>query len=204
MSNLAVRQAKNTGFTLLEVMLVMLLIGLLATAVVMNYDGESREEKLDKQALRFQQLFQFVAETAQLKQQEWGFYTSGDYYGFLYYNSNEQKWFPADEPQSLSQYKLPKDMKVELDLDGFAAVEDNLLRDLDWQIDEDDWQDEQDNNAEQPKPPALPQVFILSSGEISPFKLIFIDKSDLSPIYATVSTDFSIPLTRTIASDEQP
>lgn len=192
------RQAKSTGFTLLEVMLVLLLIGLLATTVVLNFSGESRAERLDKQSIRFQQLFQFVAETAQLKQQEWGFYTKGERYGFLYYDNKNQKWLAADEPKSLSQYQLPEDISVQLDLDGFAAVEDNLLRDLEWQIDDDNQEDDQQAT------PVLPQVFILSSGEISPFKLIFIEKSALSPLYATVSTEFSIPLTRTFASEEQP
>ncbi|CAM3931636.1 type II secretion system minor pseudopilin GspH [Rheinheimera salexigens] len=194
----AARHAKNTGFTLLEVMLVMLLIGLLATAVVLNFSGESRAEKLDKQSLRFQQLFQFVAETALLKQQEWGLYTTADRYGFLYYDNNQQKWLPAEEPESLRQHQLPEDISLQLDLDGFATVEDNLLRDLDWQIDEEYSQDEQQTT------PVLPQVFILSSGEISPFKLTFIEKSDLSPLYSTVSTEFFIPLTRTFASGEQP
>lgn len=193
------RQAKSAGFTLLEVMLVMLLIGLLATAVVLNFSGESRAERLDKQSLRFEQLFQFVAETAQLKQQEWGFYTKGERYGFLYYDNKNQQWLAADEPKSLSQYQLPEDISLQLDLDGFAAVEDNLLRDLEWQIEDDDSQED-----EQQTTPVLPQVFILSSGEISPFKLIFIEKSALSPLYATVSTEFSIPLTRTLASAEQP
>ncbi|WNO59831.1 type II secretion system minor pseudopilin GspH [Rheinheimera sp. MMS21-TC3] len=192
------RQAKSTGFTLLEVMLVLLLIGLLATTVVLNFSGESRAERLDKQSIRFQQLFQFVAETAQLKQQEWGFYTKGERYGFLYYDNKNQKWLAADEPKSLSQYQLPEDISLQLDLDGFAAVEDNLLRDLEWQIDDDNQEDDQQAT------PVLPQVFILSSGEISPFKLIFIEKSALSPLYATVSTEFSIPLTRTFASEEQP
>jgi general secretion pathway protein H len=192
------RHANTAGFTLLEVMLVMLLIGLLATAVVLNFSGESRAEKLDKQSLRFQQLFQFVAETALLKQQEWGLYTTGDRYGFLYYNNTEQKWLPAEEPESLGAHLLPEDISLQLDLDGFAGVEDNLLRELEWQIEQDD------SPADEQTTPILPQVFILSSGEISPFKLIFIEKSDLSPLYAAVSTDFTIPLTRTLASDAQP
>lgn len=192
------RLANSTGFTLLEVMLVMLLIGLLATTVVLNFSGDSRAEKLDKQSIRFQQLFQFVAETALLKQQEWGLYTTDEGYGFLYYNNTEQKWLPAEEPESLRAHQLPDNIHLQLDLDGFAGVEDNLLRELDWQIEQDDSSD-----AEQATP-VLPQVFILSSGEISPFKLIFIEKSDLSPLYAAVSTDFTIPLTRTLASDTQP
>ena len=186
------------GFTLVEVMLVMLLIGLLATTVVMNFSGESRQERLDKEAERFQQLFQFVAETAMLKQQEWGLYVQDDRYGFLYYSNEDGKWAAADEPASLQQYKLPADIKLSLELEGLPGEDSNLLSQLDWQTDEDE-QPEEESEV-----PVLPQVFILSSGEISPFKLLLTENSDLSPLYSSVSTDFAIPLTRTAAATELP
>ena len=189
------------GFTLLEVMLVMLLIGLLATTVVLNFSGETRTERLDKQTERFTQLFQFVAETAMLKQQEWGLYTLPDRYGFLYYDNNENKWLPADEPQSLQQFTLPQDVTLQLELDGLPGADSNLLSQLEWQESEDIEQSEEDAKA---KIPVLPQVFILSSGEISPFKLVFVERSDLSPLYSAVSTDFAIPLSHTDVSADMP
>jgi len=189
---------RSNGFTLVEVMLVMLLIGLLATTVVMNFSGESREERLEKEAERFQQLFQFVAETAMLKQQEWGLYVLPDRYGFLYYDNNEGKWAEADEPAGLRQYTLPQDIALTLELEGLSGEETNLLSQLDWQLDDDE-QSNEDN-----KIPMLPQVFVLSSGEISPFQLLLTESSDLTPLYSAISTDFAIPLTRTPVSAELP
>jgi general secretion pathway protein H len=188
----------SSGFTLVEVMLVMLLIGLLATTVVMNFTGESREEKLDKQAGRFQQIFQFVAETAMLKQQEWGLYVQADRYGFLYYSNETAKWVAADEPVGLQQHKMPDGIVLKLELEGLPGEESNLLSQLDWQL------ESQERPDEEGKIPVLPQVFILSSGEISPFQLLLTETSDLTPLYSAVSTDFAIPLTRTTASAEQP
>jgi len=189
---------RSNGFTLVEVMLVMLLIGLLATTVVMNFSGESREERLEKEAERFQQLFQFVAETAMLKQQEWGLYVLPDRYGFLYYDNNEGKWAEADEPAGLRQYTLPPDIALTLELEGLPGEDTNLLSQLDWQLDDDE-QSEEDS-----KIPVLPQVFVLSSGEISPFQLLLTERSDLTPLYSAISTDFAIPLTRTPVSAELP
>lgn len=189
---------RSNGFTLVEVMLVMLLIGLLATTVVMNFSGESREERLEKEAERLQQLFQFVAETAMLKQQEWGLYVLPDRYGFLYYDNNEGKWAEADEPAGLQQYTLPHDIALTLELEGLPGEETNLLSQLDWQLDDDE-QSNEDN-----KIPVLPQVFVLSSGEISPFQLLLTESSDLTPLYSAISTDFAIPLTRTPVSAELP
>jgi len=186
------------GFTLVEVMLVMLLIGLLATTVVMNFSGESREERLEKEAERLQQLFHFVAETAMLKQQEWGLYVFNDSYGFLYYDNDAGKWAAADEPAGLKHYKLPRDIVLTLELEGLPGAESNLLSQLDWQTDE-----EQQADTES-KIPVLPQVFILSSGEISPFQLLFTEKSDLTPLYSAVSAEFAIPLARSTVSEAQP
>lgn len=192
-------QQRNNGFTLVEVMLVMLLIGLLATTVVMNFTGESREERLEKEAERLQQLFHFVAETAMLKQQEWGLYVLPDRYGFLYYNNKDGKWVEADEPAGLRQHKLPHDISLTLELEGLPGEETNLLSQLDWQLDDDTEQSDEDS-----KIPVLPQVFVLSSGEISPFQLLLTERSELTPLYSAVSTDFAIPLTRTPVSAELP
>lgn len=193
------RPAAIAGFTLLELMLVILLIGLLATMVTLNFSGESRHEKLSKEAERFQQITQYVAETALLKQQEWGLYVLTDRYGFLYYDYDSAKWLAAEEPEGLREHKLPQDISMTLELDGLEAAEDNLLSQLDWQLDE-----EQQDSEEQQDIPVLPQVFILSSGEISPFKLLFAEQSELQPLYSAVSTDFSIPLKRSDVSAQQP
>lgn len=196
------KQRCQRGFTLVEVMLVMLLIGLLATTVVMNFSPESREERLNKEAERFQQLFQFVAETALLKQQEWGLYTLPDRYGFMYYNNEAGKWLAADEPASLQPHKLPADIKLSLELEGLPGADTNLLSQLDWQLDEPEQTEEQ--TEEETELPVLPQVFILSSGEISPFKLLLTEQSDLTPLYSSVSAGFAIPLSRTTAATELP
>ena len=189
----------QTGFTLLELMLVILLIGLLAVMVTLNLSSDSRHERLTAEAERFQQITQYVAETALLRQQEWGLYVVNDRYGFVYFDNPSAKWLEAEEPKGLVQHQLPENIRMALELDGLQATEDNLLAQLEWQLDEDEQQSDEQRDI-----PVLPQVFILSSGEISPFKLVFSEHSDLSPLYAAVSTEFSIPLTRSDVSAELP
>jgi general secretion pathway protein H len=176
------------GFTLLEVMLVMLLIGLLATTVVLNFSGDSPEQRLNKETERFQQVFQFVAETAMLKQQEWGLVLQENSYSFVYFDG--EKWLLADEPKAAQRYQLAKDFLLQLELEGLPGSELSLLSQL-------NWQDDDAAQTDQEQPPVLPQVFILSSGEISPFQLTFQLGERLDQISQTVGTDFTIPLNRT-------
>lgn len=179
---------RHNGFTLLEVMLVMLLIGLLATTVVLNFSGDSPEQRLKKETERFQQVFQFIAETAMLKQQEWGLVLQEGSYSFVYFDG--EKWLLADEPKAAEPYELAEDISLQLELEGLPGAELSLLSQLNWQTDD----EFENSNSEQP--PVLPQVFILSSGEISPFRLMFQLGERLDQVSQTVGTDFTIPLTR--------
>lgn len=186
---------KRTGFTLLEVLLVIVLIGILASVVVLNFAGDTAEEQVDKEAVRFQQVFQFIAESAQLRQQEWGLVVTESSYAFVYFNDNTWQW--VQEPVAARAYTLPDGLSLQLELDGLPGAEQNLLSQLDWQ------QDEETTFAAtktEEKPP-LPQVFILSSGEISPFRLNFNATADLKAVQMQVGTDFSIPLTRYTADE---
>ncbi|MBV2130879.1 type II secretion system minor pseudopilin GspH [Arsukibacterium indicum] len=181
-------QLRQRGFTLLEVMLVMLLIGLLATTVVLNFSGDSPEQRLNKETERFQQVFQFIAETAMLKQQEWGLVVQEGSYSFVYFDG--EKWLQADEPKAAEIYELADDIGLQLELEGLPGAELSLLSQLNWQNDD----EFADDSSEQQ--PVLPQVFILSSGEISPFRLMFQLGERLDQVSQTVGTDFTIPLNR--------
>jgi general secretion pathway protein H len=61
--------AKYTGFTLLEVMLVLLIMGLATGAVVLSYSGENGPELLKKQTQRLQVVFNMASDFAVLNQQ---------------------------------------------------------------------------------------------------------------------------------------
>ena len=45
---------RDSGFTLIEILLVILLIGVLASMVVYNFQGESRSQRLQKETDKLQ------------------------------------------------------------------------------------------------------------------------------------------------------
>lgn len=181
---------RRAGFTLLEVMLVLLLIGILASAVVFTFSSDSTEQRLEREATRFSQVFQFIADTALLRQQEWGLVVSQQQYAFVYYGQDGWQWAP--EVAAAKAYQLPEQLSLLLELEGLPGAEFNLLGQVSWQ------QEAEDEASDTPaanKPP-LPQVFILSSGEITPFRLVLQAAEQRPPVQVRVGTDFSVPLSR--------
>lgn len=178
------------GFTLLEVMLVLLLVGILASAVVINFSGNSPEQRLEKEVLRFSQVFQFIADSAQLRQQEWGLVVAAGQYAFVYYQADGWQW--AQQPAAAKAYTLPEGIALTVELDGLPGEEQSLLSQLEWEVVDEDLATSPDASS----PPPLPQVFILSSGEVSPFRITFNTEQSLSPVQVTLGTDFSLPLQR--------
>jgi len=219
----------SKGFTLIEVLLVILLIGLLASAVVINFSGESRDKKLETQVGKLQQLVHIASETAMLKQQELGLFVNNEGYRFMLFQ--DDKWHSISEPKSLRPRQFPPGYKIELVLEGLEWSEGNLLSQVEWQEDDDTLFEEnsfdqreaeklKQANAEgqttkptvrtgfeiaprQKDDPKLPQIYLLSSGEVTPFLLTVRDDTE-TPIWSQqLKAVFSIPLERTEVSRER-
>ena len=191
--------SQQTGFTLLEVILVILLSGLLVSAVVVNFSWDNRDDKLEQEAHRFQQLFHYAAETALMRQQEWGVVIKPNGYEFLVYQPEDDKWLPVETPASMAWHELAAGQELKLELDGLPWQEDSLLGELNWDTDALEAEQRQADDVA-----VLPHIFILSSGEITPFQLIVQDESERPFWYVEVRGEFTIPLYREAIAGNPP
>ncbi|MGV6858515.1 MAG: type II secretion system minor pseudopilin GspH [bacterium] len=149
------------GFTLLEIMVVLVIMGIMVSFATLGL-GSSPEKPLGEEAQRLQARIQLAAENAVLEGRDLGIgvYKSG----YLFFElQDDEKWASlAGDPQ-LRETKLPEEMEAQLSLEGSEIVMPG-------------------------KPPEKPQVFILSSGESTPFSLEFsFDDPDIEP--AVISFD---------------
>ena len=98
------QQRRAGGFTLIEVLLVILLIGVLASMVVYNFQGESRSQRLSKETDKLQARIQLASELAMLKNLELGLFLDEHSYRFMLFADN--KWLPIREPKALAEHQL--------------------------------------------------------------------------------------------------
>ncbi|MCI2282662.1 hypothetical protein L3081_03615 [Colwellia sp. MSW7] len=133
---------------------------------------------------------------------ELGLYIDKNTYQFLGYDG--VKWSEIASQDWLTAQTLPEGVKFTLALDDLP-IEEPLLFDSSVFTNEDDDflsfdSDEQDSDSEKEKQ-LIPQVYILSGGDITPFSLTFqfSDQAslntDLTTLAYRVTGIYSIPLT---------
>ncbi|WP_105188049.1 type II secretion system minor pseudopilin GspH [Pseudoalteromonas sp. T1lg48] len=156
----------QAGFTLIEILVVLAIIAFSANMIVYSID-DSRHDELEQTAFALQTSINFASEYAILNQRQLGLFVDDDNgYEFMVYG--EQKWQPLDDSDGvLKGKKLESDFALTLNQEDLPWAQDSLLNEVDWQqllgTDDDDFLELQKMQ--------IPQVMILSSGEISPFQL---------------------------------
>jgi general secretion pathway protein H len=131
------------GFTLLELMVVLVIISIILTFVSLSVGGDPRGEELQREARRLVALLEMASDEAVLSSQQLAVRFSEDGYQFMALRGGQ--WLALSEDPLLRERTLPEGIQLRLEL------EDNPPPSL---ITEDS---------------DLPQVFLLSSGEMTPF-----------------------------------
>ncbi len=191
--------SKAVGFTLIEVMVVIFIMGIAASAVVLNFSSESPEQALKKQTQRTAVIFNMASDFAVLNQRQLGLRVdqeSNSYY-FMALNE-EQEWVKLDQDKIFEEHTLPESFSLSLSLTDLPWENDNNLFSsdgLDEELSLDN--DRVEIGQEEEKKLDPPQIFIFSSGEITPFSLALSYEPEFSrdlPVHFRLNGQDSIPL----------
>jgi general secretion pathway protein H len=152
--------AFNRGFTLFEILVALLIIGLIVGVATLKI-GNPAPDKLREESRRREAILGLAREEAILQSRDFG--VSFWQQGYAFHDFFEGQWRRVERDRILRTYQLPEGMRVQLTLEGIDVVMS-------------------------PVEPEKPQVFILSSGEMSPFKLR-LKFLDLPAFFTELSAD---------------
>lgn len=201
------------GFTLIEIMMVVLVVGIMASLVQFNFNSNRPEDRLKIESERFASIFDLAAEYGLLNNIELGLVLTENSYEFLGYDG--VRWSELVDQDMLALYKLPEGLEIKLSLDDLP-IEEPLLFDtsafVEKQKKEDDFTlDDENNNVDgidnnkanrqnnkgqrnsrnqrdsAKSKKRIPQVYLLSGGDISAFSLTFSFQEDVA-----IDLDFDV------------
>lgn len=192
---LTTRKAQNQGFTLVEIMVVLVLVGLMVSLVQFSFQSDSLEKDLKQQSLRFKGLFTIAAEYSMLNNLELGVMIEPQQYQFLGFDG--EKWQLIEEHEALNTVSLPRHIEMTLDLEGLP-IDENALFDAQTFVEEDDSLfNDKDFKDETKSKKLIPQIFILSGGDISPFRVTF-EEAEANEVDESISYNvignYTLPL----------
>ncbi|MBL4712736.1 MAG: type II secretion system minor pseudopilin GspH [Gammaproteobacteria bacterium] len=151
------------GFTLIELLVVVVIVAILFTYTTLAIRGDSPEDLIKEEALRFERLVQLAMEEAILRGEEYGLEVYVDGYRFLRLSDN--LWQPLSTDKILRSRELSHDMELEMRVEETNIVIDSASNIFAKKPTE---TTDASANEEEEKAPRRPQIYLLSSGEISP------------------------------------
>lgn len=136
------RPAKSAGFTLLEILVVVVIIGVLASVFLLSIDN-GEQDKTQDQAHRFAALVRLAGQEAMLGSRDMAVELFADGYRFVVYEDEE--WKPVED-SVLSPQQLPEGMSWQIHIDGVGS---------------------DSGSTDQ-----VPRIYLFSTGEMTPFEVI--------------------------------
>ena len=143
--------APAAGFTLIEILVVVIIIGIISAGMLLSVSLTGRDRELEKESDRLLALFTYAREQAELQTREYGVMFQDDGYEFLTYDVRRATWRSVFEDDALSARKLPDGLGVKLSVEARPVV---LTRPKD-------------------ATDKTPQVMIFSNGDLTAFAATF-------------------------------
>jgi general secretion pathway protein H len=164
---------RASGFTLLEVLVVIVIIGIITTMAVVSTRVLGGDHEMDQEAARLSAVLGQAREDAMLQGQDVGFRLDTAGYDFLRYDSRDDRWAMATDDPLLRERTLPEGMVAALVLESRQV---------------------QLKPRQQEKEPELlsPQIVVQASGDLVPFEIVLGREGTEEQRYVTGTADGAI------------
>jgi general secretion pathway protein H len=157
----------NRGFTLIELLVVMVIIAIVASIAVISVNVADRDPAQD-QAQKLADLAGLAAEQAIMQGQEYGLRIEA--HAYTLYDYDGRTWHPVENDELFSRHDLGNDVSLALQTDGTPvtlAPPPATVQDMGASTSQAPAAATGDTEENQD----VPQVLLLSSGEMAPFEI---------------------------------
>jgi len=144
----------NTGFSLIELLVVIVIFGIFAGAAVLSISSVGNDRQIEREAFRLRTLLALIREESVMENRNYGILFSETGYRFYIYDTERLLWFEPFDDRFLGTRALENPITLELSLEDRVIPLDRRF-----------------NEAEIEEP--QPQVVLLASGETTPFRVEF-------------------------------
>ena len=155
-------QQRQNGFTLLELLVVIVIVSILFTYTTLAIRSNSPEDLIKEEAFRLEHLIRLAMEETILRGEEYGLEVYVDGYRFLRLYDDGQ-WQPLSTDKILHEREFANEIELEMHLEESKIFIDSVLDPL-----ADEEADLDDMPEDEKKAKAKPHIYLLSSGEIDP------------------------------------
>jgi|AntRauTorcE11898_2_1112593.scaffolds.fasta_scaffold00538_7 general secretion pathway protein H len=159
------------GFTLIELIVVILLVGLVVSFAVLSVGGPSPRQTQHEEARRLLARMDLAREEAVMQARSLGVRFERD--GYLFYGMRDGQWRMLEQGGLIDPHELPEAIFIDVEIEGL----DVELFGADDTAEDGDGGDEGDEEA------VGPQLFFLAGGEIVPDFSIRILSADTDTEY---------------------
>lgn len=149
-------RACHRGFTLLEVLVVLVIIGVMVAMVTLSTNVLGEDRQVQEETRRFWAVLRQAREEAELQSIDLAVFVGSSEYEFLRYDTRRNEWRQLVDDSLYAPRPLPEGLRFRIWLEGRELVLKPGLPD----------RSKKDENQKWP-----PQLTVLSSGDVAPFEL---------------------------------
>lgn len=144
--------SRASGFTLLEVLVVIVIIGIITSMAVVSVRVLGGDHEMDQEARRIQAVLTQAREDAMLEGRDVGFRLDTTGYDFLRFDTRTERWEAVADDPLLRERTLPDGLEASLYMEARQVQLPNRSEPTE-------------------RTPANPQVVVMASGDLIPFEI---------------------------------